>query len=210
MPSIDLVFVINAASSDSDNTFTRMKSVMGNIVDKYGIDRIHYGVVLYGERPSIQLRFQNRTMTENQLKRIIVSLPKPSGAPLLDRALKEAMMLLNSSARPDAKKIVLVITDKGSANTKDELEKSSLALEQNGIRIVALTIGGEADVEELENVVNRPSDIINTQGHEKPDSIATKIITVVTKGTILFIATDVDISFKRTRNNYKLITTTNI
>ena len=161
-----------------------MKNIMKEIIDKYGRDRVHYSVITYGERPSIQMRFADSFPTVSDLKKIITSLPKPSRGSELRRSLVEAKKLFidDPSARPDAKKIVVVITDKESDNTEGDLKESSLTLEQSGIRIIAVTIGNEANPEELESIVTKPSDVIATQEEDKPQAVADKIMDIATKG----------------------------
>lgn len=54
-----MAFVISAAGQDSVLTFTKIKDVIKNIIDKYGIGDTKYALVTYGDRPFINVRFKD-------------------------------------------------------------------------------------------------------------------------------------------------------
>ena len=46
---MDLVFAVNAAPRDSVRMFKKIKDIIKAIIDKYGTERVHYGLVVYGD-----------------------------------------------------------------------------------------------------------------------------------------------------------------
>ena len=46
-----------------------MKSVMQSIIDKYGMGKMRYSVIVYGSEPIIKIRFQEDFPTDEGLKR---------------------------------------------------------------------------------------------------------------------------------------------
>lgn len=53
-------------------------------------------------------------------------------------------------ALPDSKKVLVVIADKKSDSSPEDVKKSAHLIIQEGIRIIAVALGNESDSDELE------------------------------------------------------------
>lgn len=78
IPQLDMVFTISAAALASDYNFESTKGIIKKIIDKYGVDRISYSLVTYGDPPAVHLRFREK-FKRDRLVKLIEALPKPSG-----------------------------------------------------------------------------------------------------------------------------------
>ena len=68
-----------AASAQSNQSFELMKDTIKSIVDKYGTSKIHYNVVIYGTLALPTTEFSDKTLTKEDVKEYIDTLPKPKG-----------------------------------------------------------------------------------------------------------------------------------
>ena len=68
-----------AASAQSNQSFELMKDTVKSIVDKYGTSKIHYNVVIYGTLALPTAEFSDKTLTKEDVKEYIDTLPKPRG-----------------------------------------------------------------------------------------------------------------------------------
>ena len=92
------------------------------------------------------------------------------------------MLFKNPEARSNATKVVVVITDKKSGNTEEEVTTAAMSLEEKGVRVIAVSVGKETDNRELEKIASIPDDVINTTIGENPEKVADKIMNKVQKG----------------------------
>ena len=115
VPKIDLVFAISSVATNAEKTFTKMKDTIRNIILEYGTDALQYGVIVFGDTPTTRLRLDERFNDISRLNRSISVYSRPRGIPSIKSALEEAKRLFEGrGARPDAKKILVVIIDKSS------------------------------------------------------------------------------------------------
>ena len=114
MPEVDLAFVISTASRDSSEIYRQCKQIIKSVIDTYGMDKVKIAVIVYGSEPITQLTFLDASSfsTDEELKRYIETLDVSSGEPDLVKALRRAEDLFQRGGRPNAKKIIAVISDK--------------------------------------------------------------------------------------------------
>lgn len=78
VPEIDLAFAISATATDADETFTRIKDTTKYIVNKYGTEKIHYGLVVFGTMPSRVRDFRREMVSKDDMIRFLDSAPRSS------------------------------------------------------------------------------------------------------------------------------------
>ena len=98
VPEIDLVFAIGSAGRDASQTYQKMKDTVVSIVNKYGIEKVNYGVVTYGNTASVSQGFESVFPNSEALTSFVDSLPRKSGGLALDKALREVRRVFDSSA----------------------------------------------------------------------------------------------------------------
>lgn len=118
VPELDLVFAIAATSSDGEEIYKLMKSTIQSIITNYGVEKIQYGIIHYGDISSTQVKFGAKFPSLENFKSFIDSLPRYFGGRGVDKALVQADQLFKGAAvRPNAKKVLVVMTDNASGRT---------------------------------------------------------------------------------------------
>lgn len=101
----NLIFAISALSTNANEKFQKMKDIIKTMVDEYGKERIHYSVIVFGEEPSVELRYATVFDTDSQLKNFLDSLGRTTSGAALDKALQKASELFEEYERDDARKV---------------------------------------------------------------------------------------------------------
>lgn len=180
IPEIDLTFVISATSASTDRTFTLMKSTINNIIDKYGISRIHYTVIVFGSGFTTSVDFSTNVPDKETLTRLVTSLQRETGTPDLAKALQEVKRVYElREVRPNAKKVLVVILDKTTDNSKVQLETIATDLVQKSILIIGVGIGRSVDRNELIYITEENRNIIEVEPTERPEEVAREIMKII-------------------------------
>lgn len=175
---VDVVFAISATASDSRRTFSVMKGVMKSIFDQLGVESIRPAIIVYGDRASLRLRFDEEITDIVQLKRRIDNLPQNKGTPDLDKALKMAQVVF-AGARPNAKKVLVIITDDKSDSKPWVIMAGGRELEEEGIEVVAVGIGNEVDRKQLKTTTPHKDNVITVDKDDNTEDIANKIVAII-------------------------------
>lgn len=175
-------FVLSAKAASSRNNFNMMKEIITNVIDGYGKERIRYSVIVFGDVPKIKLRFQDVFAKEEEMKRFVLGLTNTPRGSALDKALEKARVEFTQDVGNEVKKILVLITDKRSESTTERVKLASKSLESDGIKVISVALGTEADVSELGKTTEDKRNVIDAS--ESPDSkgIAHKIMEIAIKG----------------------------
>lgn len=147
VPEMDLAFVISNTAVDQDKNFEKMKDIIKGTVDKFGLFRVRYSLITFGETPDVKIRFDNVFDTEEELGKLINNVKKGLGDAALHKALEEARYLfaLAEDTRPNASQVLVVITDKTSDSTEDDVQFAAKKLKDDGVRVIAIALGDDFD-----------------------------------------------------------------
>lgn len=159
-----------------------MKDTITEIIREYGLGKIRYGLIVFGDTANIKIQFSDHNKIDNLLQYLAV-IPKRSGA-ALDEMLKEAERLFSTSGgRASARKVLVVITDLASGKTLSELSQAAKLLQDKEIKIVAVAIGRQADPKELE-ILTSKENVIEEQKSVLPNDLKKTIMDTVFKGNL--------------------------
>lgn len=166
---------------DATETFQLMKDTIAAIISEYRLDKINYGLIVFGDAATIQIQFGAYSDVNNLLRGLRFIPKKRSGASLVD-ALREAGTLFSSSdVRPHAKKVLVVITDLASGELSSQVREAARPIQDKGVKIVAVAIGKEADPKEFETFT--PVDkIIEEEKTVQPTDLRKTIMDMVLTG----------------------------
>ena len=103
----------------ADTNFANIKTVIKQIVKKYGQGKVRYSLIVFGDSATIKISF-TENYSDNQLKNLIEATPKSSGGPFLDKALAKAKEMFDQNTRRDSRKVLVVFIDKTSASQPNE------------------------------------------------------------------------------------------
>lgn len=162
-----------------------MKSTINNIIDKYGISRIHYTVIVFGSGFTTSVDFSTNVPDKETLTRLVTSLKRETGTPDLAKALQEVKRVYElREVRPNAKKVLVVILDKKTDNSKVQLETIATDLVQKSILIIGVGIGRSVDRNELIYITEENRNIIEVEPTERPEEVAREIMKIILRSEI--------------------------
>lgn len=97
--------------------------------------------------------------------------------------MAEAKRLFDqASPRPNAKKVLVVIMDKKSTDTEEDIQEALNPLKEDDVKIVPVAIGPDADVNELKNITSAEGYLVEAEKTTDPKKLAEKIMAKVTSG----------------------------
>ena len=152
-----------------------MKEVIRKIFEKHGVDSMRPAIIVFGDAVSVRLSFDEEVIELDELKERIDNLPRNTGTPDLDAALLEANRLL-AGARPNAKKVLVIISDDTSDSRTWEIRAKARELEEEEIEVVAVGIGNEANLKQLEHTTPHKDNLITAEKDSDTDDLADEIL----------------------------------
>ena len=84
--------------------------------------------------------------------------------------------------RENAKKVLVVFTDKSSGLDESVLRSAAADLENKEVEIIAVSIGDESDGSELAYITPHTGNIIDVPTDENPDKLSTEILNLIITG----------------------------
>ena len=188
--NIDVGLAISLTSQDASKTIQLMQDSIKSIIDTYGATNLRYSVMTFGDSPKILAPFAERS--PDDLTTIIESVMPSSGTPDLENALLEGRKLFDGAgARPDAKKILVVIIDSRSGNQKVDIIEAAKPLITSGCWIVpvAVAVEDEGIIEECGFLTPLKNTTVEVPKTGNPDEIAKEITDKIKEGKYLFCIT---------------------
>lgn len=182
-PEIDLCFAISATAANADNTFTLMKETINDVIGNYGINKIRYSVILFGSQARQVVGFDSSVTNPAQLEAYIRPLGRLSGGPAIDEALEKALESFKEGiTRPNARKVLVVITDNESGFVTGDIVAKANLLEKRNVRVIAVAVGDSADQQELEAIASDNRDVLTVPTSVQPNALSKDIIVLVLTG----------------------------
>ena len=102
---VDVAFALSATAADASINFKLMKDTITSFADMYGVAKINYAVITYGQTQRKWVDFQNQPSDFDDMKKTLDAITRESGIVALDDALEEAKKLFDG-ARPQARKVM--------------------------------------------------------------------------------------------------------
>ena len=165
------------------------KKISLEFLEKHPISEADYSFLTYNSGVKTMSTFQTKFFSNSQVKDVIESITSRSGSSSrLDLALEEAKKLFarGSGSRPQAKKVVVIYTDKeptGDARGA-AAERVGKEMEDGGIQIVVVLLNMTSVPETYEDVTPNRESVIPTHSEENPKKVVDKIDNVLKAGTI--------------------------
>ena len=154
-----------------------VKNTLKEFIDKYGVDKVHYSIILYGDLVIRVVNF-NRTFppSADELKASLdAQAPLDGGSGLVD-ALQETSRIFNETmGRLNAIKALVVITDGNFTNNEDTLSTAVRPLEDEGVLVISVAVGA-VTTGELLVISPNPLDVILANNESNPLALADNIM----------------------------------
>ena len=188
IPEIDLTIALSATSASSDRTFTLMKRTVNKIIEDYGINRIHYSIIVFGRETTNHFNFSSTQPTKAKLIKLVDGLPESSGSPDLVSALEEVRRVYElQTVRPNAKKVLVVILDDTSVNEASALNRVVTVLVNKSIMIIGVGVGPSVSSSELRIITREVENIIRVNLNKPTDELAKEIIQAIFRSKLLYV-----------------------
>ena len=159
--AVDMVFILGATGSNAEKDFNLAKQAVIEMLKKLDLskDKARVGVILYGQRASIALRFDSLKDGESPLSVVeLIRAPRERGF-ALSEALNFARNFVFSErygGRRDVPKTAVVFVN------RDIDEASRLAadgLRKDGVKIIAVSLGEKDSRDSLKRITSSDDDI---------------------------------------------------
>lgn len=156
---------------------------MKSIINMHNPNRIRYSIVIFDDSATRVVSFSKDPQDVRKLLRAVDKLPQPSGLPDLKTLLEEAKKVFEKdSSRPKANKVLVVVTDAKSPSTADDIKDAARPLEEEGITVIAVAVGDQANSKQLEKMTPDKQTPLSVDKDEDPDDIGDKIMDKVLEG----------------------------
>ena len=157
-----------------------MKDTIELIVHKYGTGSLRYSFIPYADSANVNIKFSEKYPSLTDLKAAIKALLPHAGSSNLPAALaagKEAFT--DSGVRKDATHVLVVLTDKRSGASEDDILEAAKALLDSRIVVIPVGIGNQVNIEELEKATEDKEKVISVTVKEDPKDLVEKIMAKV-------------------------------
>lgn len=182
-PEMDIAFAINTAASDADRTFQVVTDSLKKIVMKFNPEKVRYSVITFGDEATPEVSFTEDPQDLKKLVKALDKLPQSSGDPDFKKLLDEAKKVFDDdSGRAKSYRVLVVITDSKSPATLSEINGAVKPLKKDGITVVAVRIGEEADSRQLEKMTGDKTNVLNLTKERDPEEIGNEVMKAVKEG----------------------------
>lgn len=182
-PEMDIAFAINTAASDADRTFQVITDSLKKIVMKFNPEKVRYSVITFGDEATPEVSFTEDPQDLKKLVKAFDKLPQSSGDPDFKKLLDEAKKVFDDdSGRAKSNRVLVVITDSKSPATLSEINDAVKPLKKEGVTVVAVRIGEEADSRQLEKMTGDKTNVLNLTKERDPEEIGNEVMKAVKEG----------------------------
>lgn len=180
----DIAFLVDASESMTKKDFETQKEVIKRIAATFdvGPTKSHLGLITFSSHAQVCISF-SENLDQESFQSIVDSLPFAAGGTRFDRAFQVAandLFSRNSGVRSNLPKILIILSDGKQSADYDAvpIERSVLLLRRLGVRILALAIGDQVDIREMQQIVADSKDVYPVKDF---DSLLDKVQNVSNK-----------------------------
>ena len=100
------------------------------------------------------------------------------------KAVKASWDMLLREGRLNAKKVLVVISDKGSSSSDSEIRNEVKPLQDNNVIVIPIALGNEADERQLKLLTDGESNLVTAETTDDTTDIKNKLMVIVFKGLL--------------------------
>ena len=161
----DLAFVVDTSGSINEENFKKQKDFVKALASSFDPSSTEHqlGLISYSTNAQMEVSFKNKT-NRKQFEEAVDRVLHIKGRTRLDKALKLASAQLftaSGGTRPDKRKIMIILTDGRQSQDPDTvaLQDAILPLKELGVKIYAVAIGSEVDLDELHQMTDSKEEV---------------------------------------------------
>ena len=159
---MDIIYLLDSSGSIGYNDYEIQKDFVKDLVRIFpiGPSASRAAVVTYNDYPTVHVNFGDFDNTASFVE-AIESINQTQGRTRIDRALVKTSEMFES-ARKDAQKVLIFLTDGAQAPDPDSLplDEASQLFRDQGVRVHALGVGNQINVTQLRSIVKSESDVV--------------------------------------------------
>uniref|UniRef100_K1PKC1 Collagen alpha-6(VI) chain n=1 Tax=Magallana gigas TaxID=29159 RepID=K1PKC1_MAGGI len=175
---LDIVFLLDASYSEGSDNFKKQVQFVENFVNQFNVgpDAAQFSVITFAT--SVHNEFYLNTYST--VSGVVSGIQKISyrpGATYTDKALSYAQTVSfqpQHGGRPDAEKIVIVLTDGQSSSHANTLTQAQ-ALHASGAEVIAVGIGNSVSNSELEAIASDSNHVFQVQDFDLLNTIQNQL-----------------------------------
>lgn len=141
-----------------------------------------YLVMTYGNEPIIKIGFDYKFPTKDAYFQLMNQVSRQFGSPSHEKALNEAIQAFQLSARPDARKVVVILTDTFPPKVPELVKTVARDIELDDVKIVPVPVGTDADETAMKSISPYKDVLVKADRDSEPKELAEKIMDKVIKG----------------------------
>ena len=171
---MDIAFLLDSSSNAGQDGYQTQKDFVKLLSRNLAmsVTGTRVGVISYSAQASLDVAFQEHSNPDD-LKATIDTLQFKGGASRIDKALDLALNVLFSGARPGIPKVAVLLTDLAINVTEyDTLRKAVVPYRTEGVEVIAVGIGPQADLQELRVLVGSEEYILGAESFRRLGDLA--------------------------------------
>lgn len=178
----DIMILLDGSDSIQDRDWIKMKEFVKLLIDNFDIarDAIHLGMVVYSSRIGDHIGL-NSFKDKSMLKLLAGALNHPKDSTNTAKGIEYVREKFRMDGRPGVPKIAIVITDGRSDNPKNSKMQANVA-KNEGIKILAVGVGGHMFKDELRSIASRPSKVFTSPTFGTLITLVSEIRNMVCQG----------------------------
>lgn len=191
--NLDLVLAVDSSDAVPKEGWEKMKSFMTGILDAFRISEsdTHVGIVTFSSVPYLETRFSEK---KNDITELVKNMQQLQGKQRrVDKALRMANAEFFSPKsrgfRPDKSKAFVVITGGNPTQGTENLVSAVKPLTQNGVSVVAVGIGSDADEGQLRSIGGRKENSFKVPNYDDLQSYVTAVVKDICEGEVQYFFT---------------------
>lgn len=171
----DVVFVLDASSSEGSANFQKQVDFVKDFVKRYqiGPNNVQIGLVTFSTYASNQFYFNTYHDQASVLNKLN-SIPYNSGSTNTDKGLQYARLFYvhgsSHGQRAKANQIVVVLTD-GQSSSPSSTTSQAKQLHDTGATVFAIGIGSNVNTHELQTIADSPHHVYQVSGFDALNGI---------------------------------------
>ena len=189
---MDIAFLLDSSSNTGQDGYQSQKDFVKllsrNLAMSVTGSRV--GVISYSLQASLDVAFQEHSNPDD-LKATIDTLHFMGGASRIDKALDLALKVLftvNSGARLGIPKVAVLFTDLAINVTEyDTLRRAVVPYKKEGVEVIAVGIGPQADLQELRVLVGSEEYVLGAESFKRLGYLAGNLTLLACKAAGKYI-----------------------
>ncbi|XP_048588274.1 uncharacterized protein LOC125572190 [Nematostella vectensis] len=178
---MDIVFAMTL-SSTSPHTML-MKTIIQMLIRRYGIYRIHYGSIVFGQTASTAFDFDSAYSDDKSFLDAVNGLAKvDDSAANVTLAIEEAYKIFTTSTtRKNSRKVLVIMIDRLTVDDQEKLKLARKRLGDLGVTIITVALGSTVDSSKIYDYCPYRGNTIYSKDGGISWDLAEKIIEKITR-----------------------------